>query len=250
MEKIELSPVEAMKALGWKKNKVYYWITTGKFKTVERLDGQKIVLSVEDFERLKENQIRDISENFEKVENNSKQSEEVQNFQTQNDTKVYKTDSKSLNSEQMQFMQTALDTIKQIHQSSLQNYAYNIKMLTDGKNELEEENLMLKAEVKTVQEKLKNSETEKTELIKKFETEKNEQMKSFEKVGKVQIILISVLSCLFLFSVVLLCLDSNSSKNSEKEQYPSNEIQIEQKKEPAPQAEPIKSVKPAKQVRK
>ena len=53
MEKFELSPVELMQALGWKKSKVYYWISSGKFETVERVDGQKVVISADDMERLK-----------------------------------------------------------------------------------------------------------------------------------------------------------------------------------------------------
>ena len=53
-EKIELSAVEAISVLGWKKSKVYYWISSGKFETVERIDGQKILLSRSEIDKLKE----------------------------------------------------------------------------------------------------------------------------------------------------------------------------------------------------
>lgn len=216
MEKIELSPSEAISALGWKKSKVYYWISTGKFETVERMDGQKIVISVEDFERLKKNAFYENDENYENFSNSSANFEKVQNNHFQNDTKVYKNDSKSFTSEQFEFMQNALETVKQIHQSSLQTYSYNVKLLTDGQNHLEEENLKLKSEFKSVEEKLKQSELEKTELSKKFELEKKEQIRNFKKVGIVQKIIISVLTILFLISLVLIFTNMNSLKKVEK----------------------------------
>lgn len=216
MEKIELSPSEAITALGWKKSKVYYWISTGKFETVERMDGQKIVISAEDFERLKKSNFYENDENFENFSNSSTNYEKVQNNKFQNDTKVYRNDSKSFSSEQFEFMQNALETVKQIHQSSLQTYSYNVKLLTDGQNHLEEENLKLKSEYKSVEEKLKQTELEKTELSKKFEKEKREQIRNFKKVGFVQKSVIIVLTILLLISLVLFFTNLNSLKNIEK----------------------------------
>ena len=216
MEKIELSPSEAITALGWKKSKVYYWISTGKFETVERMDGQKIVISAEDFERLKKSNFYESDENFENFSNGSTNFEKFQNNRVQNDTKLYKNDSKSFTSEQFEFMQNALETVKQIHQSSLQTYSYNVKLLTDGQNHLEEENLKLKSEYKSVEEKLKQSELEKTELSEKFETEKREQIRNFKKVGIVQKSVISVLITMLLISLVLVFTNLNSLKKVEK----------------------------------
>lgn len=212
MEKIELSPSEAITALGWKKSKVYYWISTGKFETVERMDGQKIVISTEDFERLKKSNFYESDENFENFQNSSTNFEKFQNNQVQNDTKLYRNESKSFNSEQFEFMQNALETVKQIHQSSLQTYSYNVKLLTDGQNHLEEENLKLKSEYKSVEEKLKQSESEKMEISKKFELEKREQIRNFNKVGFVQKSIISVLTILLLISLVLFFTNLNSLK--------------------------------------
>ncbi len=217
MEKIELSPSEAISALGWKKSKVYYWISTGKFETVERMDGQKIVISTEDFERLKKSSFYENDENFENFSNSSINYEKVQNSKFQNDTKVYKNDSKSFTSEQFEFMQNALETVKQIHQSSLQTYSYNVKLLTDGQNHLEEENINLKSEFKSVEEKLKQVELEKTELSEKFETEKREQIRNFRKVGIVQKSIISVLTILLLISLVLFFTNLNSLKQVEND---------------------------------
>lgn len=154
MEKIELSPVELMQALNWKKSKVYYWISSGKFETVERVDGQKVVLSAEDMERLKN---RNNFENFETVSENSNNFEKVSQNYSQNVTKNYENVSNNFNSEAFELFNKSLETIKQIHQTSLNNFGYTTKLLTDGKNALEEENLELKAEVKTVQARLENS---------------------------------------------------------------------------------------------
>jgi len=50
-----------------------------------------------------------------------------------------------------------LETIERIHQSALNNFGYTTKLLTDGKSEAQQENLELRAEVKTVQARLEKS---------------------------------------------------------------------------------------------
>lgn len=157
MEKVELSPVELMQALNWKKSKVYYWISSGKFETVERLDGQKVVISPEDIERLKKS---DNSENFEKSESVSEipnNSEKIQQNSEQFVTKNNKNVSNSFNSEAFELFNKSLETIERIHQTALNNFGYTTKLLTDGKTEAEQENLELRAEVKTVQARLEKS---------------------------------------------------------------------------------------------
>ena len=157
-EKVELSPLEAMEVLNWKRSKVYYWINSGKFETVQRIDGDKILLTQADIDRLK------IKTDSEPVQNNSENSENVQESSVQNITKNYKEVQKSLNSETFEFFNKSLETIKQIHQASLQNYGYSLKLLTDGQTANEKEIIELKQEKKAVEESLKKF--EKTNRIK------------------------------------------------------------------------------------
>ena len=154
MEKVELSPVELMQAIGWKKSKVYYWISSGKFETVERVDGQKVVLSADDMNRLKNS---NNSEKVETVVENSNNSEEVLKNPDDNVTKNYKNVSKSFNSEAFELFNKSLETIERIHQTALSNFGYTTKLLTDSKSEVQEENLKLSAEIKTVQARLEKS---------------------------------------------------------------------------------------------
>ena len=189
-EKIELSAVEAMSVLNWKKSKVYYWMSSGKFETVQRIDGDKILLTQADINRLK------AKGNFEEVEENFENSEKVQESSVQNVTNNYKEVQKNINSETFEFFNKSLETIKQIHQASLQNYGYSLKLLTDGQSSIEKENIELKQEKKSVEESLKKSE---------FEFQ--EKLKQFEKVKKEKDIIISILlaiillTCLFFFLV-------------------------------------------------
>ena len=154
MEKVELSPVELMQVLNWKKSKVYYWISSGKFETVERVDGQKVVISADDMERLKKSKN---VENFENVSENSNNSEKISQNSDFNVTKNYKNVSNFTNSEAYELFNKSLETIERIHQTALNNFGYTTKLLTDSKSEVQEENIELRAEVKTVQARLEKS---------------------------------------------------------------------------------------------
>lgn len=173
MEKFELSPAEVITTLNWKKSKVYYWINSGKFETVERIDGQKVVLTQNDIDRLK------VSNSFEDFENPNfsekslNYSEKFQESAESNITKNYEKTSNNSNSNNFEIFNNTLELVKQIHQSSLMNYNHTVKLLTDGQNSLEAEHLELKAEYKSVQEKLKKSENEFQEKLKKFENKNN-----------------------------------------------------------------------------
>lgn len=180
--KVELSAVEAMSVLNWKKSKVYYWISSGKFQTVERIDGQKILLTPSEIEKLKEN--KDVQKSSESFEN----SKEVQDSSVQNFTESYKEVQKSLSSETFEFFNKSLETIKEIHKSSLQNYGYSLKLLTDGKTAIEQENIELKQEKKAVEEKLKQ----------------------FEKVQKEKNIIIAILVTIILLACFIFFLVSNN----------------------------------------
>lgn len=157
MENLELSPVELMQALNWKKSKVYYWINSGKFETVDRLDGQKVVISPKDVERLRKSENRDNFENFETVAENSNNFETVQQNPKSNVTKNYENVSNFSNSQAYELFNKSLETIERIHQTALSNFGYTTKLLTDSKSEVQEENLELRAEVKTVQARLEKS---------------------------------------------------------------------------------------------
>lgn len=50
-----------------------------------------------------------------------------------------------------------METIERIHQTALNNFGYTTKLLTDSKSEVQEENLKLSAEIKTVQARLEKS---------------------------------------------------------------------------------------------
>lgn len=183
-EKVELTPLEAMDVLNWKRSKVYYWISSGKFETVQRIDGDKILLTQADINRLK------VKADSEPVQNNSEISENVQENSVQNITKNYNEVQKSLNSETFEFFNKSLETIKQIHQSSLQNYGYSLKLLTDGQSAIEKEIIELKQEKKSVEESLKKS-----------ENQIQENLKQFEKIQKEKNIIIAIL----VFIIFLTC---------------------------------------------
>ena len=185
-EKVELSPLEAMDVLNWKRSKIYYWINSKKFKTVQRIDGEKILLTQAEIDRLK------IKKDFEQVQNNSENFENVQENSNQNITKNYENVQKSLTSETFEFFNKSLETIKQIHQSSLQNYGYSLKLLTDGQTANEQEIIELKQEKKIVEESLK-----------KTEKEFQESLKQFEKVKKIKNIIIAILTVIMLLTFII-----------------------------------------------
>ena len=147
-EKVELSAVEAINVLGWKKSKVYYWINSGKFKTVEKIDGQKIVLTRSEIEKLKKK--KKVSENFENFEN----SEDFQVSSVQNITKFYEAERNETFMETVNLFQNSLNSIEQMQQS----FNYSLKLLTDGQADYKSQYFELKAEKKTVEENLKKSE--------------------------------------------------------------------------------------------
>lgn len=192
-EKVELSAVEAQSVLNWKKSKVYYWISSGKFETVERIDGQKILLTPSEIEKLKENKkVQESSESFEN-------SEEVQESLVQNVTNNYKEVQKSLSLETFEFFNKSLETIKEIHKSSLQNYGYSLKLLTDGQSAIEKEIIELKQEKKSVEESLKKS-----------ENQIQENIKQFEKIQREKNIIIAILVFIILIACFVFFLVSNN----------------------------------------
>lgn len=204
-EKVELTPLEAMAALNWKRSKIYYWISSKKFETVQRIDGEKILLTQSEINKLK------AKDDFKEVDASSKNSEKVQESSVQNITKNYETVQKNPNSETLEFFNKSLETIKEIHKSSLQNYGYSLKLLTDGKTAIEQENIELKQEKKAAEEKFQES------------------LKQFEKIRKEKNIIIAILISIILLACFVFFLVSNNFVQFEIFQNKPEEI-----KEPEP----------------
>lgn len=192
-EKVELTPLEAMELLNWKRSKVYYWISSGKFETVQRIDGDKILLTQADISRLK------VKADSEQVQNNSEISENVQENSVQNITKNYKEVQKSLSSETFEFFNKSLDAIKQMYIASSQNYNYSLKLLTDGQSTIEKENIELKQQKKAVEESLKKS-----------ENQIQENLKQFEKIQREKNIIIAILVSIILIACFMFFLVQNN----------------------------------------
>jgi hypothetical protein len=219
MEELELTPVELMSALNWKKSKVYYWIQKGKFKTVERMGITKVVISQKDFDSLKIFEDTNHANNSDNFSENFNISDNFQNGNNSNVTKHYENVQKNLYEEQIEFFKSTLETIKQIHTTASQNYNNSLKMLTDSQSNLEQEHFKLQAEYKTVQSKLDETESEYkkvSENLKQTELEKTEQFEKFRKVQIYKNISIIVLSILLLFSLVGFVFVLNNPKPKEE----------------------------------
>lgn len=229
MEELELTPVELMAALNWKKSKVYYWIQTGKFKTVERMGITKVVISQKDFDSLKKFENTEHAQSSNNFQQNSEISDNFQNGNNSNVTNYYKDVQKNLYEEQIEFFKSTLETIKQIHMTASQNYDNSLKMLTDSQNNLEQEHFKLQAECKTIQSKLDETESEYkkvSENLKQTELEKTEQFEKFKKVEFRKNIFIIVLIILLLISLVGYGIILNSS--GEKKDDIKKEVEINQ----------------------
>lgn len=209
MEKLELTASELMSELNWKKSKVYYWINSNKFETIERETGKNVLITREQIERLRS---KTVQENFEQFETSSENSKEVQDVPYENVTKHYKNVSNNSELSEKEYFLESLNTIKVMHQTSIQNFNYSMKLLTDGKNELEDQYLELKANNRTMSEKVEQKENE----IKKLD--KSVQLRNY-----VIIILIA------LFIMICVLYFSELFKKSEQVQVPEKvEQKIEQ----------------------
>lgn len=232
MEELELTPVELMAALNWKKSKVYYWIQTGKFKTVERMGITKVVISQKDFDSLKKFEASEHAPTSQNFQQNFENSDNFQSSNNPNVTNCYENIQKNLYEEQIEFFKSTLETIKQIHITASQNYDNSLKMLTDSQSNLEQEHFKLQAEYKTIQSKLDETELEYkkvSENLKQTESEKREQFEKFKKVEQSKNFFIIFLIILLLFSLVGFgIILNNSEKNSEdiKKDVDINQPQI------------------------
>lgn len=174
MNKLELTPVELMQVLNWKKSKVYYWIKSGKFETVQKFGVDKVLISNEDIERLKSSKY---VENSETVQNSSESLNNFEKIQENSELNITKNYENVSNFEAYELFNKSLETIERIHQTALTNFSYTTKLLTDGKTAAEEEVLRLQAEKKSIEEKLKQVE----ESQKVLESSKQQIEESFKK---------------------------------------------------------------------
>ncbi len=180
MEKLELTPAEVMSVLNWKKSKVYYWINSNKFETIERETGKNVLITNEQINRLKS---KAVEESLKQFEDSSIYSENVQDDLNENITKHYETVLNNSKTSEQNFYLESLNTIKAIHQSSISNFNYSMKLLTDGKNELENAYFELKAQNKEISEKLEQSKVYYEENIEQTRNNFNEKLEnSKEKI--------------------------------------------------------------------
>lgn len=220
MEKIELTAVELMTALNWKKSKVYYWINSNKFETIERETGTNVLITQEQIDRLKTKTVEESSKQFENSSNNSNL---VQENSNQNITKDYETFSNSSNLVDTKFYNEALSTMKEMYQTFVQSQSYNMKLLTDGKSELETEMLELKAENKELSQKVLKS-------------------SNSENLKNIVIVVITILLIICLITIGIL---SNSLVKSQTVQQFKNIEQtqtIQEKLKPNPKVQIIKQM--------
>ena len=157
MEKLELSASELIEKLNWKKSKVYYWINSKKFETIETPEGVKALLTEKEIGKYR----KDISsENFENV---SIQTENFQEFPRNSESSVQESLKKSQHSEN-EVMMEAIKTIRYMYDNTVNQ----TKLLTDSEHRTKEDYYEIKAEFKTLQESYKKIELEKIELSEKI----------------------------------------------------------------------------------
>jgi len=205
VEKLEFSPSELMQKLNWKKSKIYYWINSNKFETIERETGKNVLITQEQIERLRS---KDNENNSEIFENDSDNFENVQKNSNSNVTKHYETVSENSKEFEKNYYLESLETIKQIHQSSLNNFNYSMKLLTDGKNELEQEYLEQKAINRSMAEKIEQKEKD----LKSLENSKR----------KLEYIIIALVTLVFAISFLYFLKITENFKTVQKTQNIEN----------------------------
>ena len=145
MEKLELSAQEIMDRLNWKKSKVYYWINSKKFETVDSPTGVKVLITQHEIEKYK---------SFKNSQTDYIESEIIQES-----LKPVQENSKISNNE---VLMKAIETIQYMFDSQLNQ----TKMLTDSEHRTQSEYFELKAKFETLQESYKKLELENLELKK------------------------------------------------------------------------------------
>lgn len=146
MESLKLTAREIMTMTGFKKGKVYDWIKTGKFKTVDSPKGKLILITKEELEEIKN------LYNSEQFDNEFETDhEELENIQTVQD---------SSNNSQTELMREMLETIRYMYDNQLNQ----TKMLTDSEHRTQQDYFELKAKFETLQNSYKEltSELDKT----------------------------------------------------------------------------------------
>jgi len=165
MEKLKLTAKELQDTLHWSKSKVYYWINTKKFETVQTPYGQKILISQSEIEELKNDDSSEpIETEFEKVQTKSETVHKISDNQV-------------------------IMTMLSMLQQQFNEKKDHVKLLTDSEHRTQSSYFELKTkfehlqkQFETLQEELTKTKQEKTELSEKIEQLEQlqaEQKKSF-----------------------------------------------------------------------
>lgn len=163
MESLKLTAAEVMAATGFKKGRVYDWIKTGKFKTVESPKGKLIITTRAELESLKD---IDSSQLLGVVQNSSNQNtpNSLENSNTN-----YQTNSNQPT--QTDVMMKALNLVEDMY-SSIDN---RTKLLEDSEHRTKENYYELKAKHEVVVEQYQTS-------IKQLEAENFELRSELTKI--------------------------------------------------------------------
>lgn len=153
MEKLELTGPELIDKLGWKKSKVYYWMSTGKFETIETPEGLKALLTEKDIEKYRN---KPGSKNS---QTNLNQSENFQNNSNISKNLVQENFNQSKTSE-AEVMLKAIETIRYMFDSQINQ----TKLLVDSEQMTKDEYFELKVEFQTLQNRYNELESENFKL--------------------------------------------------------------------------------------
>jgi hypothetical protein len=169
MEKLELTAPDLIKTLNWSKSKVYYWMNTGKFETIETPEGLKVKITQAQIDNYRKKESCNASDSdFEQFENVQKKVESVQEIPESSNQRKQENfnNSQTTNNE---VMLEAINTIRYMFDNQLNQ----TKLIADSEKRTQDEYFKISVEFKTLQEKLKLLELENLELKKE-----NEQLKS------------------------------------------------------------------------
>jgi hypothetical protein len=163
MEKIELTGPELIEKLGWKKSKVYYWMSTGKFQTIETPEGLKALLTEQDIEKYK-------------IKNKSQTDSNIPEIFQENSSPVQN----NLKISDNEIMLEAIKTIRYM----FDNQINQTKLLVDSEEMTKSDFFELKVQFQTLQNSYKKLELENKELYGKnvqLETENKSLKEQLEK---------------------------------------------------------------------
>lgn len=163
METLKLTAQEAMKRLGFNKSKVYYWINSGKFNTVDSPKGKLILITQAEIEEIKN------LENPERFETDYVEYEKIENS--------FKPVAESSKNSTADVMMEALKTV----QGMFEYISNQQKLLTDSEKMTQLNYFELKAKFETLQESYKILQADYEKLQKEHALILDENKKTAQK---------------------------------------------------------------------